>query len=329
MRISIGSRLGPYEILAPLGSGGMGEVYRARDTRLGRDVALKILPEALSSDSGRLRRFEKEAQSASSLNHPHIITVFDIGTDGPTSCMAMELVDGVTLRQLLVDGPLPQKKLLTIASQVAEGLAKAHAAGVVHRDLKPENVMVTKDGFAKILDFGLAKLTQREGESGEGTQAQTVSGATEPGMVVGTVAYMSPEQTLGKPLDFRSDQFSFGSMFYEMVAGKRAFARATGPETMTAILREEPEPLATADAFDSGAAALDRRTVSREGARRPVRRHPRPRPGPRETAAGTFRGKRLRNDRDCRAAAGEHFGALCGRRLLPTGPAPTESSASL
>ena len=238
-------RLGPYEILAPLGAGGMGEVYRARDTRLGREVALKVLPEALSSDAARLRRFEKEAQSASSLNHPHIVTVFDIGTDGPTSYMAMELVDGVTLRQLLVGGPLPQKKLLTIASQVCEGLAKAHAAGIVHRDLKPENIMVTKDGFAKILDFGLAKLTQPEDSSG-GTQVATVSGGTEPGMVVGTVAYMSPEQTLGKPLDFRSDQFSFGSMLYEMVTGKKAFARATGPETMTAIIREDPEPLATA-----------------------------------------------------------------------------------
>ncbi|HTO89428.1 MAG TPA: protein kinase [Thermoanaerobaculia bacterium] len=245
MTLAAGARLGPYEILALLGAGGMGEVYRARDTRLGREVAIKVLPEALSSDAGRLRRFEKEAQSASSLNHPHIITVFDIGTDGPTSYIAMELVDGVTLRQLLVDGPLPQKRLLTLASQVAEGLAKAHGVGIVHRDLKPENVMVTRDGFAKILDFGLAKLTQPEEASG-GTQAATVSGGTEPGMVVGTVAYMSPEQTLGKPLDFRSDQFSFGSMLYEMLTGKRAFARATGPETMTAIIREEPEPLATA-----------------------------------------------------------------------------------
>jgi eukaryotic-like serine/threonine-protein kinase len=245
MTLGSGTRLGPYEILAPLGAGGMGEVYRARDTRLGREVALKVLPEALSSDTGRLRRFEKEAQSASSLNHPNIVTVFDIGTDGPTSYMAMELVDGATLRQLLATGPLPQKRLLTLASQAAEGLAKAHAAGIVHRDLKPENVMVTKDGFAKILDFGLAKLTQPEDSSG-GTQAPTVSGGTEPGIVVGTVAYMSPEQALGKPLDFRSDLFSFGSMLYEMVTGKKAFARATGPETMTAIIREEPEALSTA-----------------------------------------------------------------------------------
>ena len=223
----------------------MGEVYRARDTRLGREVAVKVLPEELSSDAGRLRRFEKEAQSASSLNHPNIVTVYDIGTSGSTSYMAMELVEGVTLRQILAEGPLIQKKLLALAAQVSEGLSKAHAAGIVHRDLKPENVMVTKDGFAKILDFGLAKLTQPEDSSG-GTQAATVSGGTEPGMVVGTVAYMSPEQTLGKPLDFRSDQFSFGSMLYEMLTGKKAFARATGPETMTAIIREEPEPLAAA-----------------------------------------------------------------------------------
>jgi eukaryotic-like serine/threonine-protein kinase len=244
--LSPGGRLGPYEVISPLGAGGMGEVYRARDARLGRDVALKVLPEALASDLGRLRRFEKEAQSASALNHPNIVTVYDIGTDGPISYMAMELVDGVTLRQLVAAGPLSQKKLLAIGTQVAEGLAKAHAAGIVHRDLKPENVMVTKDGFAKILDFGLAKLTEPESGSGEGTQARTVSGGTEPGMVVGTVAYMSPEQTLCKQLDFRSDQFSFGSMLYEMATGDKAFARATGPETMTAILREEPKPLAIA-----------------------------------------------------------------------------------
>jgi Tol biopolymer transport system component len=223
----------------------MGEVYRARDTRLGRDVAVKVLPETLSSDAGRLRRFEKEARSASSLNHPNIVTIHDIGTAEGVSYIAMELVDGMTLRELLADGALPTKRLLAIGAQVADGLAKAHAAGIVHRDLKPENVMVTKDGFVKILDFGLAKLTQAE-DSGGATQAPTVSGGTEPGIVVGTVSYMSPEQTLGKALDFRSDQFSFGSMLYEMVAGKKAFARATGPETMAAIIREEPEPLASA-----------------------------------------------------------------------------------
>jgi serine/threonine protein kinase/WD40 repeat protein len=222
----------------------MGEVYRARDTRLGREVAIKVLPAELASDSERLKRFEKEAQSASSLNHPNIVTVYDIGQADSVSYIAMELLDGKTLRELLLAGPLPIKKLLQIAPPVADGLAKAHSVGIVHRDLKPENVMVTKDGHVKILDFGLAKLVQPE-DSSPRTQAPTVTGGTEPGMVVGTVAYMSPEQALGKPLDFRSDQFSFGSVLYEMATGRRAFARGSGPETMTAIIREEPEPITT------------------------------------------------------------------------------------
>jgi hypothetical protein len=245
MAISTGKRLGAYEVLAPLGAGGMGEVYRARDTRLGRDVALKVLPAGVASDASRVKRFEKEARAASSLNHPNIVTVYEMGETEGVSWIAMELVGGATLRQMLLEGPLPVKKLLTVAAQVADGLARAHAASIVHRDLKPENVMVTKDGLVKILDFGLAKLTQPE-DGSSGTQAPTVSGGTEPGMVVGTVAYMSPEQALGKPVDFRSDQFSFGSMLYEMATGRKAFARASGPETMTAILREELEPLSAA-----------------------------------------------------------------------------------
>ena len=243
--LAAGARLGPYEILSPLGAGGMGEVYRARDTRLGRDVAVKVLPASMSSDPERLKRFEKEARSASSLNHPNIVTVYDIGSLGGTSYIAMELVEGQTLREMLAESALTTKKLLAIAAQAADGLAKAHAAGIVHRDLKPENVMVTKDGFVKILDFGLAKLTQPEDPSGA-TQSPTVSGGTEPGIVMGTVAYMSPEQALGKTVDFRSDQFSFGSMLYEMAAGRRTFARASGPETMAAIIREEPESRAAA-----------------------------------------------------------------------------------
>ncbi|HTO77045.1 MAG TPA: protein kinase [Thermoanaerobaculia bacterium] len=237
--------MGPYEILASLGAGGMGEVYRARDTRLDREVAIKVLPAELSEDAGRLRRFEKEARSASALNHPNIVTIYDIGSEGGVSYIAMERVEGETLRELLPGGPMGIKKLLQVAPQIAEGLSKAHEAGIVHRDLKPENVMVTRDGFVKILDFGLAKLTQPEDSSG-GTQAPTVSGGTEPGIVVGTVAYMSPEQALGKPLDFRSDQFSLGSVLYEMATGKKAFARASGPETMAAIIREEPELLSSA-----------------------------------------------------------------------------------
>ncbi|MFY9551830.1 MAG: protein kinase [Thermoanaerobaculia bacterium] len=243
MTLPVGTRLGPYEVVAPLGAGGMGEVYRARDTRLGREVAVKVLPAAVSSDPERLKRFEKEARSASSLNHPNIVTVYDIGESGGASFIAMEVVDGQTLRDILAEGALPPKRLLTIAAQVADGLAKAHGAGIVHRDLKPENVMVTRDGLVKILDFGLAKLTQPE-DAGEATQSPTVSGATEPGLVMGTVGYMSPEQALGKALDFRSDLFSFGSIVYEMATGKRAFARGSAPETLTAIIRDEPEPLA-------------------------------------------------------------------------------------
>ena len=242
MALAGGTRLGPYEILSSIGAGGMGEIYRARDTRLGREVAIKVLPAAVGTDSGRLKRFEKEARSASALNHPNIVTIHDIGEWGGTSFIAMELVDGQTLRELLAEGALAPRRLLAIAAQVGDGLAKAHGAGIVHRDLKPENVMVTKDGFVKILDFGLAKLTQPE-DSSEATAVPTVTGGTEPGIVMGTVGYMSPEQALGKALDFRSDQFSFGSILYEMATGQRAFARGNTPETLTAILREEPEPI--------------------------------------------------------------------------------------
>jgi eukaryotic-like serine/threonine-protein kinase len=243
--LAAGTRLGPYEILSPLGAGGMGEVYRARDARLGRDVAIKVLPTELAANEERLKRFEKEARAASALSHPNIVTVHDIGTDG-VAWIAMELVDGDNLRRLLAAGPLPSKRLLGIATQIAEGLAKAHATGIVHRDLKPENVMVTREGIVKILDFGLAKLTAPTGETGEMTQSPTVTAGTEAGVVLGTVGYMSPEQALGEVLDFRSDQFSLGAILYEMAAGRRAFARPSAPETMTAIIREEPEPLATA-----------------------------------------------------------------------------------
>jgi serine/threonine protein kinase/sugar lactone lactonase YvrE len=221
----------------------MGEVYRARDTRLGREVAVKVLPESLSQDAERLQRFEQEARSASALNHPNIVTIYDTGQAEIGSYIAMELVEGKTLRDILDDGPLPTKRLLLISAQVADGLSRAHAAGIVHRDLKPENVMVRTDGLVKILDFGLAKLTLPDVSGGE-TQAPTVPLVTEAGRIVGTVGYMSPEQALGKPLDFRSDQFSLGSILYEMASGHRAFARASAPETLAAIIRDEPEPLA-------------------------------------------------------------------------------------
>src|SRR5262249_24131462 len=242
MSLPAGSRLGPYEILVPLGAGGMGEVYRARDSRLGREVAIKVLPGDLPSDQDRVRRFEQEARSASGLDHPNIITVYDIGSADSTLYIAMPYVEGKTLRALLASGPLPTKNVLDISVQIAEGLAKAHAAGIVHRDLKPENVMVSKDGFVKILDFGLAKLTAPQGNE-QLSEVPTAMAGTRPGLVMGTVGYMSPEQASGKTLDFRSDQFSFGSILYELSTGKRAFQRKTTAKTLTAIIREEPEPV--------------------------------------------------------------------------------------
>jgi eukaryotic-like serine/threonine-protein kinase len=243
MPLSAGVRLGSYEISGPLGAGGMGVVYRARDTRLSREVAVKVLPAEFASDAGRLKRFEKEARTASALNHPNIVTIYDIGTSDSRSYIAMELVAGKTLRELLFAGPPPVKRSLQIAAQIAEGLAMAHEAGIVHRDLKPENVMVTKEGLVKILDFGLAKLTASESGSGEASQFRTETG-TSPGVVLGTAGYMSPEQAAGQPVDFRSDQFAFGSILYELVSGKRAFQRKTGVDTLSAILNEEPLPLA-------------------------------------------------------------------------------------
>ena len=241
MVLTSGTKLGPYEIISALGEGGMGEVYRARDTHLGRSVAIKILPAVFSADSDRLHRFEEEARSACALNHPNIVTIYELGQHGSTHYIAMELVEGKTLRELLVPGLLPMREAIEIAAQVAEGLAKAHEAGIAHRDLKPENLMVSDDGFVKILDFGLAKLASPSGEWSDMCTTSVMQ--TAPGLVLGTVGYMSPEQASGQPLDFRSDQFSFGSVLYEMVTGKRAFQRNTAAETLVAILREQPEPI--------------------------------------------------------------------------------------
>ncbi len=222
----------------------MGEVWRARDARLGREVAIKVLPESLAADQDRLSRFEREARSASALNHPGIVTIYEVGTTDSVSWIAMELVQGSTIREIIADGAMPPKRLLVLAAQIADALAKAHEAGIVHRDLKPENLMVSRDGFVKILDFGLAKLAGT-GES-DVTSAQTVGDPTTPGMVLGTVGYMSPEQATGRRVDFRSDQFSFGSVVYEMLTGKRAFSRGSTAETLVAVIREEPEPLEAA-----------------------------------------------------------------------------------
>jgi len=239
MSLERGSHFGPYEVVSRIGTGGMGEVYRARDPRLDRDVALKVLPGDLAGDRERLVRFEREARAASALNHPNIITIYEIGVANGVSYIAMEFVDGWTLRDMMAEGPLEQKRMTELAVQIADGLAKAHAAGIVHRDLKPANVMVTRDGFAKILDFGLARRAPRDNSQ---SVLPTVTLETEPGTVFGTVGYMSPEQATAKPVDFRSDQFSFGAILYEMATGQRAFDRPSSLETMMAILKEDPKP---------------------------------------------------------------------------------------
>lgn len=240
--IDPGTQLGPYEVQSLLGAGGMGEVYRARDSRLQRTVALKILPPAVAQDPSRRQRFEQEARAASALNHPNIVSVFDIGDQGGQAYIVSELVDGESLRAVIERGPMPLSRLLDIAQQIAAGLAAAHAAGIVHRDLKPENVMLTRDGRAKILDFGLAKqMVSSSAGAGDGltvTVTQTSAGA-----VVGTAAYMSPEQIRGDAVDARSDIFSFGLVLHESVTGKQPFERPTGVEVMAAILREDPPEL--------------------------------------------------------------------------------------
>src|SRR5580692_9254631 len=236
MGLTSGTKLGPYEIQSPLGAGGMGEVYRATDTRLGRDVAVKVLPGGLAKDPDRLRRFEQEARTIAALNHPNILGIHDIGTHDGAPFLVSELLEGQTLREKLEAGPLPVRRAIEYALGIAQGLAAAHEKGIVHRDLKPENVFITRDGRVKVLDFGLAKLAIAE-ESHE-TGATLTSPATLPGMVMGTVGYMSPEQVRGNPTDARSDIFSFGAVLYEMLTGKRAFKRETSAETMTAVLRE-------------------------------------------------------------------------------------------
>src|SRR5262245_32122704 len=246
MTVSAGTRLGSYDVVAPIAAGGMGEVYRARDSKLGRDVALKVLPADLAMDAERRRRFEQEARAASGLNHPNVVHVYDIGGTDGTIFIAMELVEGRTLRELVQSGALPVKKLLDIAIQIADGLTRAHEAGIVHRDLKPENVMISKDGHVRILDFGLAKLVESQSAEQPHSDVITSPQMTRAGLVVGTIGYMSPEQAAGTPVDFRSDQFSFGVMLYELASGGRPFPRGTGAETLTAILRESPPPLSTA-----------------------------------------------------------------------------------
>jgi len=242
MALTSGTKLGPYEIQSLLGAGGMGEVYRAHDSRLDRTVAIKVLPASFSADRERLQRFAQEARAAAALNHPNILSIFDIGEAQGAPYVVSELLEGETLRERLRNGPLPIRRVIDYALQVARGLAAAHDKGIVHRDLKPENLFLTHDGRVKILDFGLAKLTRPEAPSGSG-DAPTVQVATEAGLVMGTAGYMSPEQVRGKPADNRSDIFTFGAILYEMITGKRAFHGETSADTMSAILKEETPEL--------------------------------------------------------------------------------------
>jgi eukaryotic-like serine/threonine-protein kinase len=243
MHLAAGTRLGAYEITGPIGAGGMGEVYRADDARLRRTVAIKILPPHLATPD-RLERFQQEARAASTLNHPNILTIHDVGRDGDTAWFAMEFVDGQTLREILNAGPIPLKRALDFARQVAEGLAKAHTGGVVHRDLKPENVMVTGDGLAKIVDFGIAKASTGPTSVPAGAEStMTAMAGTTPGGVVGTIGYMSPEQASGRPVDYRADQFALGLLIYELVTRTRPFERPTTAQSIAATIEAEPPPI--------------------------------------------------------------------------------------
>ncbi len=243
MTLPAGTRLGSYEILAPLGAGGMGEVYRARDPKLERDVAIKVLPESVAADPDALARFEREAKAVAALSHPNILSIFDFGSHEGAAYAVMELLEGETLRGRLDSGALSPKQAVDYALQIARGLSAAHERGVVHRDLKPENVFVSRDGHVKVLDFGLAKRVEPVSPDAE-TSGPSVSGLTEPGTVMGTMGYMSPEQVRGLPVDHRSDVFSFGAILYEMLTGRKAFKRDTPSDTMAAIMRDDPPDFA-------------------------------------------------------------------------------------
>ncbi|HEY9502889.1 MAG TPA: serine/threonine-protein kinase, partial [Pyrinomonadaceae bacterium] len=240
--ISPNTKIAQYTIVSKIGAGGMGEVYRAHDSRLSRDVAIKLLPAEFAHHEDRLRRFEQEARATSALNHPNILTVYDIGEHEGSPFIVTELLEGEELRQRLDHGPIPLRKVTDYAQQIVSGLSAAHEKGIVHRDLKPENLFITNDDRVKILDFGLAKLREPKTTS-QGSEDATMKALTNPGVVMGTAGYMSPEQVRGQATDYRSDIFSFGLILHEMISGRRALQRETMAETMSAILKEEPEEL--------------------------------------------------------------------------------------
>jgi hypothetical protein len=264
LALTAGTRLGPYEILSPLGAGGMGEVYRARDAKLARDVAVKVLPERVASDPEALARFEREARAVAAISHPNILAIHDFGKEGPVTYAVTELLEGETLRAMLAGGPLSVRKATEYAVQIARGLAAAHEKGIVHRDLKPDNLFVTTDGRVKILDFGLARPTAVV-SARDDTRSPTVTSHTEPGAVLGTVGYMSPEQVKGQPVDARSDIFSFGAVLYEMLAGRRAFQGGSHAETMAAILQSDPpEPEGSGKTMPPGLDRVLRRCLEKK-----------------------------------------------------------------
>jgi eukaryotic-like serine/threonine-protein kinase len=269
MPLANGTRLGPYEILAPLGAGGMGEVYRAKDTRLGRDVAIKILPEAFAADAERLARFQREAQVLASLNHPHIAHIHGLEESGHVRGLVLELVEGETLAERIADGPLPVDEALEIARQIADALEAAHEKGVVHRDLKPANVKRTPEGSVKVLDFGLAKALKADGSSPDVTSSPTMTAAaTQAGVVIGTAAYMSPEQARGKAVDRRTDVWAFGAVLYEMLAGRKAFGGETVSDTLAAVLKTDPDWSALPADTPAGVRRLLRRCIERDPKKR-------------------------------------------------------------
>jgi eukaryotic-like serine/threonine-protein kinase len=264
--LAIGTRLGPYEILSSVGAGGMGEVYRAKDSRLGREVAVKVLPDEVAEDPDRRRRLEKEARAASSLNHPAIITIHDVGVEGDVPYVVFELLDGETLRSRLAAGPVPARQAITWAIEIARGLAAAHAKGIVHRDLKPENIFILRDGRAKILDFGLARVVE-PAPTATVTASPTLS-RTAPGVVFGTVGYMSPEQARGLEASSGSDIFAFGAILYEMLSNRRAFSGDTAADVLISVLRDEPPALASAGEIPAGAVRIVSRCLEKDPLRR-------------------------------------------------------------
>jgi serine/threonine protein kinase len=243
MTLESGTRLGPYEVVEPLGVGGMGEVYRARDPRLGREVAIKLVATEGEPSADRLRRFETATRAAAQLSHPNVVTVFDVGTHGGRPYLVLELLEGETLREALRSGTLALRQAVAWALEVARGLGAAHERGIVHRDLKPENVFLARDGRVKVLDFGLAKLREPLASGEVDRESPTATKGTSPGVLLGTIGYMSPEQVKGEPPDARTDVFALGTVLYEMVSGRKAFGGTTAAEVLASILRDEPPAL--------------------------------------------------------------------------------------